>query len=261
MMRLKSLVLALIVGAVLASCDKPAPTTNNVVTKNTPNRLVTSLSIRLDENQVVDDFANLNQDLVTQFYKTVEVRPLVSLAESKNKDGSINLRSVYKDGLLHLSYAIKNISDKPISKVYLDAVVNFAIAMPEAPSDTGEASLDNSSTNFFLQVPIVYDQSYKLTDVTQYNLNAYNPQLTPEQAPNYLLPGQIIVVTMDYNLQGLKTLPLVPEFIKNTLVANIGFNGFFTIPLYIQEIDGTDINTRDFPLPPPPAEQQPSTGE
>ncbi|RIY32505.1 hypothetical protein [Psittacicella gerlachiana] len=253
MRRFKSLIWALVLGFLVVGCNKEVVTSNDAP-ENKSNRLTNNIRLHLDENYVVDEYVNLNQEQVDEFYKNIQITPIVTLAD------------IYKDGKLHLSYAIKNIGTQPIEKVFLKAIVNFKINSVGAIDSATDKDQDNSevddssstesnvdditeaSTQFFLIVPIIFDQSYKLTDVTSYDLNAYSPALTVAQAPNYLLPGQAITITLDYNLHGLDSLFLVPQFIRNSSPQNYIFNGFFTIPRYLETIDSKFIDTRDFPL-------------
>ncbi|RIY33237.1 hypothetical protein CKF54_03330 [Psittacicella hinzii] len=222
---LKTLLIALTVGTLVTACDK-------VAQRNQEPKVVeemvnfTNIAINLDENSQVEELLNLNKENVEAFKQAVTFTPVVNLDE------------VYKDQVLHLSYLIKNNSDKPIQRVLLTSTVNVAIN----PSEESE----DDYANFLLVVPVVYDLSYKLTDVSNYDFNAFTTELTAEQRPNYLAPGQTTRIEIDYNLGKINSLPFVPEFIANTPAELFEFNGFFTTPLYIKFMDGEVIDTKYF---------------
>ncbi|MFC6276254.1 hypothetical protein [Psittacicella hinzii] len=213
----------------VASCGKNEKSADNPELVN--NRTPIMVSVELDENKIVDALVNNNPEAVKEFSEAVSIVPINSG------------KPIMEDKFIRLSYAIKNIGTQPISRVIFNAQVAFSL------NETGKAQ-----NVIYLTIPVYFDLTNKLTDVTAYDLTKFSPNVDAAQAPNLLLPGQATLISIVYNLDDLKIIDNAPSFMQTLNPEDLGFKGILTTDQKVIFSDGKVIDVTKYATPAPASE-------
>lgn len=218
----KKLGLVLISTLALAGCFNNEEKAPVVEPETRPvEQLNHKVEVVLDENEIIDHYVNQDSEQLKEFNDYVDLRVV-----SKDKD-------ILQKGKIQLTYILENKSQEIIKRVSFDAVVSIALNEQKEVSN-----------NFYLVIPVHFNHSANLTDITPFKFNKETGMfevLAYEQGSHYLLPGEKIELKVDYALQDFTNKLGIPEFIRELDPKELGFRGVLTIANELVTLKGKVI--------------------